>query len=228
MQEHTLAFLRELERADDAAGAVLTELDELAREVERIRERAVELEAFRIRLPADRKRLAQAQADAERTAGEAREALALAEKELEDAKGDDRIAAARRFHVRAEGRVSAAERRVQEAAGATVALKNEAAAAEREAAALDEQARELAGALHDRPRLAREAGEPPAPGLAAVSEWGSRARAALFVARGSLTSEREAVIRQANELGSLVLGEPLSAVGAALVARRVEEALKPK
>jgi hypothetical protein len=118
-----------------------------------------------------------------------------------------------------------AERRLQDTAAASEALQNEAAQVEREAAGLEERARQLAGALRERPRLAREAGEPPAAGLAGVSEWGSRAWAALFVARGSLMGEREAVIRQANELGSLVLGEPLTAAGAALVARRVEQSL---
>ena len=45
------------------------------------------------------------------------------------------------------------------------------------------------------------------------------ARAALLVARSSLASQRDAVIRQANELGSLVLGEPLAARSPADVAR---------
>ena len=55
-------------------------------------------------------------------------------------------------------------------------------------------------------------------------EWAGRARAALFVARGGLAAERDAVVRQANELGALVLGEPLTAGGPASVARRIEGA----
>jgi hypothetical protein len=51
------------------------------------------------------------------------------------------------------------------------------------------------------------------------------ARASLFVARGQVAAEREAVIRQANELGAVALGEPLTSASAAVVTRRVERAL---
>ncbi|MDQ3891244.1 MAG: hypothetical protein M3312_11945, partial [Actinomycetota bacterium] len=74
-----------------------------------------------------------------------------------------------------------------------------------------------------RPQLAEHGGAAPGPGLAGVSTWATSARAALFVARGGLVSEREAVIRQANELGALVLGEPLTSATPSLVARRIEE-----
>ena len=57
MDERALAFIHELEQADEAAAAVLAELDELARETEAVRTRAVELEAFHIRLPAERERI---------------------------------------------------------------------------------------------------------------------------------------------------------------------------
>ena len=56
-----------------------------------------------------------------------------------------------------------------------------------------------------------------------LATWATEARAALFVARGRLAAERDAVIRQANELAALVLGEPLSVQSAGLVARRVEQ-----
>ena len=58
-----------------------------------------------------------------------------------------------------------------------------------------------------------------------MEAWSEIARASLFVARGQLSAEREAVIRQANELGALALGEPLSAMGTGALARRVEQAL---
>jgi hypothetical protein len=58
-----------------------------------------------------------------------------------------------------------------------------------------------------------------------VAEWGTRARAALLVARSQLASERDAVVRQANELGASVLGEPLPALSAGEIARRVEGTL---
>ncbi|MDQ3857803.1 MAG: hypothetical protein M3327_05050, partial [Actinomycetota bacterium] len=72
--------------------------------------------------------------------------------------------------------------------------------------------------------LGSAAGAEAGPTLADVARWATEARAALFVARGRLAAEREALIRQANELGTVVLGEPLASQSAALVARRVEVA----
>ena len=82
-------------------------------------------------------------------------------------------------------------------------------------------ARELAGA----PRVPAHAVQPPAPGLDGVRAWATGARAALVVARSGVTSEREALIRQATELASLVLGEPQVATSAAAAADRVEQSL---
>lgn len=97
--------------------------------------------------------------------------------------------------------------------------------AAREVPELEQRTAGLARELAGRPRLAREAGQEPAPGLDGIIEWSSRARAALAVARSTLAAERDAGIREANELGSVVLGEPLVASSAALVAKRVEERL---
>ena len=58
-----------------------------------------------------------------------------------------------------------------------------------------------------------------------MKAWTEVARASLFVARGQLSIEREAVIRQANELGAVALGEPLSSMGTGALTRRVERAL---
>jgi hypothetical protein len=104
-------------------------------------------------------------------------------------------------------------------------LAPQADAADEEAKELARRAGELAGALAERPRLAADAGAPPEESLPGIAEWGTRARAALLVSRGQLAAERDAVIRQANELGSLVLGEPLTTTSAAGVVRRVERVL---
>ena len=65
----------------------------------------------------------------------------------------------------------------------------------------------------------------PGPGTTGIAEWGTRARAALLVARSQLATERDAIVRQANELGAVVLGQTLPPLGAAAVARRVEREL---
>ena len=226
MDERAIAFARELERADEEVATVLAELDDLAREVERVRARALELEAFLVRLPAEREQLAGSAAIAEADVAAARETFAAAERELGAAEAEssrERLAAARRAEVRARDALRMAERRAAEVRERRDRLEAEAADVAREAPALQERARELAEILRGRPLLAEQAGAEPAPELAAVSAWASAARAALFVARGGLARQREAVIRQANELGALVLGEPLGASSAATVARRVEQ-----
>jgi hypothetical protein len=64
--------------------------------------------------------------------------------------------------------------------------------------------------------------EPPGPGIAGVLEWAASAHAAVLVVRSGLETERERVVREANELASSVLGEPLYATSVAAVRRRLE------
>lgn len=224
--ERTLAFLWEIERADQEIAATLDELDELASEVDELRLRAAELEAFQARLPAERERAVASEAAAERQIASAREELADADRELAEAKraGDERrTASARNRLVRARDELGMAERRAGEAESELARLQSEEAAGTRHVVEVEERTRHLAAALRERPRLAEQAGT-PREGPAGVAAWARGARAALFVARGSLATERNALIRQANELGALVLGEPLLARSAAEVARRVRHA----
>jgi hypothetical protein len=221
-----LALVRELERTDERAAGELEELDALHAKTEAVRKRALELLAFRERLPAEREERARELAEAERGLVEARTVAARAAADLEEAErsGDDeRLAAARRFEVRARDAVSVAERRAREARERSERLETEAGDAEREAAALEHRAGELAAALDGRARVGVQAGALPEPGLDGVAAWGSRSRAALLVARSQVAAEREAVIRQANEVGSVVLGEPLAAAPPSVVVRRVEK-----
>jgi hypothetical protein len=223
-----LALIRELERADEEVAALLAELDELYAATEEVRTRALVLEAFEARLPAAQAAAAKALEETRRAAATAQETAERAATELrtaEEAGDRDRISAARRFEVRARDSLAVAERRVGEGEEQARRLEAEAAAARHEVPRVEERASELAAALSHRPRLAAEAGARPGSGLPGVSDWAGRARAALLVARSSLAAERDAVIRQANELGSLVLGEPLAPVATAAVARRVEREL---
>ena len=225
--ERTLAFLRELERADEDVSATIAELDELTRETEAVRTRALELEAFLLGLPAERERLALAASEAEGEAADAARAVVAAEEELaraERRRDAERLMRATRGLERARDALQRTERRVNELRERGRQLEEEGEAAERETGVLEGRAREVARSLRGRPRLAEDAGTEPGPGLAAIADWGSRARYALFVARGGLAAEREALVRQANEVGAVVLGEPVSAVSASVVARRVEQA----
>ena len=222
--DRTLAFLGELERADTESAELLAELDGLAAEVDALRLRAVEVEAFLLRLPAERERLGGGRVEAARRVKACRNELATAERELEAAERDRderRIAAARHLVRRSLDAPHTAERVAGEADAELERLESNAATVERETSELVERAARLADDLRNRPRIAETAGAFSGCELAAVAEWAGTARAALFVARASLAAEREALIRQANELAAVVLGERVFSGGAAEVARRV-------
>ena len=228
MPDRRLAFIRELEQADEAVAALLAELDELYDACEAVRGRALELEAFFTLLPAERAAAGRAVEEARAAAAERRVAAERAAEELRAAEAagkGERLAAARRFDVRARDAVCTAERLLREAEQVAERIEARAEAAGEEAKELARRARRLAVALAERPGLAAEAGALPEESLAGIAEWGTRARAALLVARGQLEAERDAVVRQANELGALVLGEPLTATSAAGVVQRVEREL---
>jgi hypothetical protein len=110
---------------------------------------------------------------------------------------------------------------VDRARESVAALETEAEAAAVRRDRLEADAAAAAHELQAVPRLAPEAARPPAPGLDGVVAWGGRARAALLLVRAGLAAEREAVVREANELGSSLLGEPLGATTVARVRERV-------
>jgi hypothetical protein len=66
----------------------------------------------------------------------------------------------------------------------------------------------------------------PGAELSEIVEWGGRAHAALFVVRGGLAVERERIVREAGELGSVVLGEPVAGSSVGAVRRLIERALQ--
>jgi hypothetical protein len=221
-----LAHLRELVRADEAHSSALAELDELARRTAALRDRAEELSQLLAAAPAERERLVAEVEEGEREVRRQAAVLAEAERELaaaEAGRDRERLAAARRFVVRAKDALAMAEKRLAGSRAEREALEARIEAAEREVPVVEADAVGLAGSFAERPRFS---GRAPEPELAGVCAWASEARAALLVARGGVAAEREAVIRQANELASAILGEPLVATSAAVIARRVEQALR--
>ena len=221
-----VTLLRELVAADEERAATLAEIDWLISETAAVRERADGLAALIAAAPSERARLDGEVSAAEHEVHVRAQALEDAEAELAAAetKGDEeRLAAARRLVVRARDALSVAEKRAAASRSEATELDERLARAGREIPEVEGRAAVLAGELGCRPRLAKEAGLEPGPGLGGVVEWSTRARAALAVARSTLAAERDAVIREANELGSVVLGEALVASSAALVAKQVEE-----
>jgi chromosome segregation ATPase len=208
-----LDFARELEQRDREVGERLEVLGRLAREVHRIREDAAELAAFQERLPAQRDQVASAVAEAEGGLRAARDALAVAERS-EDDEAEREVTAAR-------AAMAATEELLERTAGRRAALEREAEDAAARAAGLATAAAVAARELEAAPRVRLAAA--PGSALEQVLDWAARAQAAILVARSGLESERDRIFREANELGSSVLGEPLQSTNVTLVRRRVEE-----
>jgi hypothetical protein len=104
------------------------------------------------------------------------------------------------------------------------ALADEERVLRADAAALAEAAEGVAADVRSVGRVTESAGRAPGTSLSDLEEWGGRLRSALFVARGTLETERERVVVEANALGASVLGEQLGASSVALVRRRLESA----
>jgi hypothetical protein len=218
MPDRRLAILEDLERGEEEVAAELAEIDELSAVSEQVRLGAHDLVDFFARLPDERETAAREIEEGARALEEARAVFANAEQELaaaEKARDQEVLAAARRFHLRTRDALHLAERRARGAEDQAAELEGAAMAAEEHGKELNARARDLAGALGRRPRVTVETAVPPDGGPQQIAEWGTQVRAALLVARGQVAAERDALVRQANELASNVVGEPVAAMSAA-------------
>jgi chromosome segregation ATPase len=226
VSERLVEVARELEARDERVGAELELVGRLHARAARVAERAAELAAFTERLPAERERLQTAVRDAEtetaakaRARDEATEHVARAETE-----GDrEAVAAARRAVVRTADAASVAAKELERLRDELHDLEARAAGLAREVPELAGEAGSVSAEMRAVPRLAETATDPQ-PTLDGLVDWGSRARAALLVARGALESERERLVREANELGAAALGDTAAATSVSLVRERVERA----
>jgi DNA repair exonuclease SbcCD ATPase subunit len=222
--DRLLRLARELEARDERLAAAIAEVEALQRSGDEVRERARTVREFLERLPRERLGAEAAVREAESDATARRRALAEAEDELGRAEqsGDrEHVAAAHRGVVRARDAAASAERKAARAADALSELDRRERSTRDEIPRLDERAHELAARIAGLPRVSRQAD--PAPGLDGTIDWGSRARAALFVVRSGLDTERERLVREANELAASALGEAAAATSVALVRERIEQ-----
>jgi chromosome segregation ATPase len=214
--ESPLEFVRTVEAGDAELANLAARIEAAQREIDSLAERAAEIVSFRERLPAERARL-QAEVESARAASDtSREAVERA-RGLE---GED----AQRLLQEAEDAARHAERLLRRAEAHRVELDERAAAAQEEIPTLEERAREAASSLATIPALASRDVTHPGSGLGALLEWAPRARAAAFVTKGQIDREREALIRQANEAATAVLGEPSAGASVSVVRRRLESA----
>lgn len=218
-----LDFAHELERRDREVARKLERLARLDAEVDRIRSRAAALASFLARLPVEREQLHTVLGDANRDLERVRARRTRAEEARAAADdGDSRTAAERELAGAVDAERAAGERRDRLDARRAV-LEQEAERSHAEARALAAAAAGAATELEAAPRVAPP--DPPGDELADVLEWGARAHAAVLVGRSGLDAERERIFREANELASSVLGEPLQSTNVAVVRRRLEELL---
>jgi chromosome segregation ATPase len=201
---------RALSELRDLAGhdAELTaEADELRRrddDVAAIRVRAEAIDAFFSSYANQQARHGSAIAAARADLAHRLEELAQADAVLARARDEDARIHAQHAVDRAHDHRAVAESTLQRAEGELAEL-------EREAAALP----------HELAELERRAGGGVA-GARGLIEWASHTHAELFVAAGQIATSRERLIREADELASMLLGEPTYGATIAQALARVE------
>jgi chromosome segregation ATPase len=209
MDERALRELRELERRDDDLALRIERLRSLDEEVAAVRARAEAIDSFFAAYPSAETRLREASTAAAEELDARRAELAKAEALLERAKGDAVIGAEHAV-ARAHDHIAVAEARVARAAAERDEL-------EHAASALPEELPGLAS-------RAAAVGEGAAPDDApqALIEWASRAHASIFAALAQLDEQRARLIHEANELATMLLGEPTYGSTPAQARARVE------
>jgi chromosome segregation ATPase len=225
-----LADAAELERRDEAVAGELDAIRSLADRAGAVRARVEEARGALDRLPAEREEVELLSGAAEHDVARARHELELAESRLAALESSrrrrqDELDRARNELATAREARTDAETRIERLAERTAELDAHEEALEGERATLVRVAAEIASELRANGRVTDTAGREPGTTLAELDDWGGRVRSALFVARGTLETEREWIVVEANVLGSTVLGEQLGASSVALVRRRLEERL---
>lgn len=228
--ERLLIAVAELERRDEAIAAEIAEIAELAERAGALRARGAEIAAQLDALPAELEIVATATRAAHEGEQTARVELQEAEDQLAALEGarrrrEEDIARARRTAQDAREALDDAEARIVrlEARRAEVHELERALVAETDELVVT--ARDVAAAIGAVPRVSDAGKTVPGATLGELEEWGARARAALFVARGTLDTERERIVAEAEALGAAVLGEDLAGASVLLVRRRLEQAL---
>jgi chromosome segregation ATPase len=218
VDERALAEVRQLASCDAELAAQAERLRELGAAAEAIRERAEEIESFFAEYPDEEQRRRAATDHARQELDRWRAELNRAREELDAARDEEKRAAAERAARRTADRVLVAEVGAARAARAEGELEHTAAALTEESLTLEARA---ACVAEDVPDVG-----PPGTGLSQLVAWASQVRASIFVAVGQLEQQRERVIREANELGTNLLGEPVYGSTTAQIRARVEAALR--
>ena len=207
MDDRAINELRRLAALDRDLAERASALRVLDASVAALRARAEAIEAFFAAYPEEEVRLGAELKEAQRELTRRREELAVAQQTLAETHDDEAQIHAEHTVARAVDHTVVAEDRSARAQSAYDELARDAVALPRELAELDIRAR----AVPDVPALGRS-----------LVEWASHAHAELFVAAGQIDVQRERVIREANELATMLLGEPTYGATVAQALTRVE------
>ena len=228
--DRSLALAADIERRDGDVEAALEVVALLSRRAEDVRRRSEELQDFLESVPGELARLDVTEMEAREGDATAAAELAQAEQHASELAarqpGSEKAAAAARERESARRLAGDAAARYRHVVAERSALLEAEASSRREIGELVLRAGNVATRLDDVPRVSQSGREPPGETLSELAEWGRRVQAALFVVRGQLEAERDRLIREANELAGLVLGEQLAGSSVALVRKRLEEALR--
>jgi chromosome segregation ATPase len=207
VDERAVTELRRLAALDAELSERASALRELDASVAGLRGRAEAIDTFSAAYPEEEERRRADLRQAEDELVRRHEARADAERTLAEADNEEARLHAEHAVARALDHVAVAGSRIERARSAYDELERDAAALPRELNDLEARAR----AVHEVPPLGRS-----------LVEWASHAHAELFVAAGQLDVQRERVIREANELASMLLGEPTYGATVAQALARVE------
>ena len=223
-----LALARDLEQRDidvaarlDAVAAVLGRVDDVRARATRVR---VALEG----MPGQILHAERDERDARAREAEARIELDEAERRFANVSGsrrssEDAKVEAERALRRAAVAAGDAATSAAKARGRLEDLVREEAALQAEGEGLAVEARDVALTVAAVPRVSESGRTVPGTSLGQIEQWGARAHAALFVVRGSLETERERLVLEANSLAAATFGDHGGSASVALVRRRLEE-----
>ena len=201
MDDRAVSELRALDERDRGLSERAQRLRDADSEAAGLRARAEAIEAFFSRYPEEESARRDAVREAEAEVERRRAELDEARRSADDARSDDERAHAEKAVTRGLDHVAVAESSLIRARSAYDEL-------EREAAALPAELEELE----------RRAG---VTGARVLVDWASRTHAELFVELGQIDTQRERVIREANELATMLLGEPTYGSTVAQLAQRI-------
>jgi len=207
VDERAVNELRQLAALDAELAESASGLRGLDATVAAVRGRAEEIDAFFAGYSEEVVRRSAELNDAHEEVSRRREELAAAQRTLAETRDVDARVHAEHAVKRALDHIVVAEERSARAQSAYDALQQETEELPRERAELETRAR----AVPDVPPLS-----------GSLVDWASRAHAELFVAAGQIDVQRERIIREANELASLLLGEPTYLATVAQTLTRVE------